>query len=698
MDWKGNLEMRTLLVNDVFEFDGHSFRILYLEANSVYWIDIYKSSGLPEKKLFDDLIELLSVGELRKVKDPFHDIQSNSPAVDSVPFKKRNEFYSFIKNIVDNPGIFDRRVRGTLISDAVNRSGKGAPTIYRLLRRYWQRGQCINALMPDYRNSGAKGKTRNYNKKPGKKTRYGAHDGVIVDESIRIEFRSIIDKLLMRKNKFTVKYAYRRFVESYQAINGIDAQEPSFSQFTYFYYKEYSKSKRITKKASSIEYRKDIRPLHSTATKQTLGPGSRYEIDATIADIYLVDEVDPQKIIGRPTIYMVIDVFSRMVAGYYIGFDNPSYPVAMKALISSFSDKTDIIAKYYKGNDDVFWPCVGVPLTILADRGEFMSHQANYLIEGLGIHLESAPPYRGDAKGIVERYFGTLQSKFKPYCPGVVEGNKIKKHGEKDYRVEARLTISDFTEIIIQSILIHNLYKPLTKYDRAADIPEEVPSVPVHLWNWGIQNRTGRLRAVDIDRAKVLLLPRKKVTVSEEGVKLWGLTYTGTEIFESGWMHRTRGVKRPKGCLAGYDLGSTNHIYLFPDSSKNDYWICNLSDRSREFLGMTWNQVWERQAEQKRILSDVSRQYLDKELGLDLLVKEKLSRPKNRTTEKKSNANRLRRIKSNKSQARELERKNDSLKPKSSQENHADIISFDENKLYKRPKFIPELFQDEDLS
>ncbi|WP_272953158.1 NADH pyrophosphatase zinc ribbon domain-containing protein, partial [Acinetobacter junii] len=40
---------------------------------------------------------------------------------------------------------------------------------------------------------------------------------------------------------------------------------------------------------------------------------------------------DRSKILGRPILYVVIDVFSRMVVGFYIGFHNPSYVVAMQA-------------------------------------------------------------------------------------------------------------------------------------------------------------------------------------------------------------------------------------------------------------------------------------------------------------------------------------------------------------------------------
>lgn len=41
----------------------------------------------------------------------------------------------------------------------MQRHGVTKQTVYRLLRRYWQRGMCKNALLPDYVNSGARGKT-----------------------------------------------------------------------------------------------------------------------------------------------------------------------------------------------------------------------------------------------------------------------------------------------------------------------------------------------------------------------------------------------------------------------------------------------------------------------------------------------------------------------------------------------------------
>ncbi|WP_164907503.1 hypothetical protein [Clostridium septicum] len=48
------------------------------------------------------------------------------------------------------------------------------------------------------------------------------------------------------------------------------------------------------------------------------GPGSLYQIDATVADVYLVSEFNRNWIIGRPVLYMVLDSFSRMIVGFML--------------------------------------------------------------------------------------------------------------------------------------------------------------------------------------------------------------------------------------------------------------------------------------------------------------------------------------------------------------------------------------------
>ncbi|MBX6950175.1 transposase [Providencia rettgeri] len=689
-------------VNETLAFDGKPYRVLFTETSYFYWIGIDENKGLPEKIYFDECNNWVDEGRIEKIPDPYSYLQGESWAKESSVYQESQRNYELIKPIVEGEGAFDKRIRARRLNHAITNSDKGKSTIYRLVRRYWQRGQIKNALLPDYKNSGAAGKRRNFTtSKAGRPRMYGIGSGEPVTENIRKQFRIICDKYLMNDKGYSIRYAYNKFGKAYKLKNP-NAEEheiPTLRQFQYFYKTEYNQATQLTVQTPQGNYNKDVRPLHGTATEQALGPGSRYEIDATIADIYLVDDNDPDKVIGRPTIYMVIDVFSRMVAGFYIGFDNPSFPVSMKALISSFSSKVEACKGYGIEITDEQWPCIGIPDVLLADRGELMSHQANYLVDAIGVRLESAPPRRGDAKGIVERSFGTLQAKFKPYMPGVVSGNKVKKHGEKDYRVEAAVARTDFVEIMLYSILAHNLNKPLEKYDRAPDMPSSLPSIPIELWRWGLQHRTGRLRTVDTEIAKVLLLPRQKVSVSELGVKLWGVTYTGKEIIQTGWMHRSSKVSRPKKLFAAYDLGSVNHIYLFPEEGKNTFWICDISTRSREFRDLTWYQVWERQAAQKQTLAEAKYQFSPVERNFDDLLEKKLKKAKeNRKTSTSSNVQKINEIKANKRQLREQERKELAIKPNRPKQNEvAAVIPLKgEEENYQLPDFIPELFDEDD--
>lgn len=42
-----------------------------------------------------------------------------------------------------------------------------------------------------------------------------------------------------------------------------------------------------------------MRGILGTSTAEVIGPGSRWQIDATIADVYLVSRTDRRRIVGR---------------------------------------------------------------------------------------------------------------------------------------------------------------------------------------------------------------------------------------------------------------------------------------------------------------------------------------------------------------------------------------------------------------
>ncbi len=509
---------------------------------------------------------------------------------------------------------------------------------------------------------------------------------------------------LLTDKGYSFPNAHRRFKDRYQTYFPDVSEEeiPTNWQMKYFYQREYTQVEKIKNRSSRNAYNKDFRPLTGTATMNALGPGSRFEIDATIADIYVVSDVNRSWIVGRPVVYIVIDVFSRLIVGFYIGFENPSYVAAMQALQVAMTDKVDLCSQFDLDIESKDWPAIGLPDAILADRGELLGYQIEYLEKSFSVRLENTPPFRGDAKGIVERNFKTLQADFTPFAPGFVTGNKVKKRGGKDYRLDAKLSISDFKEIILSSILYHNQYDVLKKYDRSADMPVELPSIPLELWNWGIQNRTGRLRSAPEQSVRLSLLPRIEATVSTLGICLFGIYYTCQEAIAEGWMHRAKEVSRPEKVLVAYDPSLVDEVYLFPWKSSREHWLCKLSARSREFVNCSFWEVWQRQEQKKhttaqsKVRAEKHKREHERRVAEKIHDAEKLSPDSSRT----SNSERLSSIRSNRKAELHKEREGRKPTPKVDVKDTAEVIFLHDSPKddYSYPSYVDELFDEEDDS
>lgn len=455
-------------------------------------------------------------------------------------------------------------------------------------------------------------------------------------------------------------------------------------QFRYFYEANYRKNEVVRKRTPRRIYQKDKRALTSTSANLNFGPGARYEIDATIGDLYLVAEEDPGVIIGRPVLYFVKDVFSRMVVGMYVGLENPSWVAAMVALGNAFSDKTAYCREYGVNIRTEDWPSVGVPAGIMADRGELLYKQADVLVNRFGIQLSNSRAYRGDDKAICERFFNTIQSKFRPYVGGVVEPVNGKKRNGKRYELDAVLNLSEFTRMLINLVIIYNTQHVVEGYDFAPDMPTDLPAVPRELWNWGIQHRTGKLRSCDENLARINLLPYETGTVSKVGITFKGLVYTCQEALAAGWFDRIR-QNRPSKVELAFDPRRTNTVYLRPDSASENYWVCELSDRSRRFKGMSFVEAAGILKEMNRTKA-TARQDEDYQKPDALSAVQKIvSTAKKRQEASKTSvtdSERLRGIRQNRATEKEVERDRSGVKsnkqPK--RDSPADVVPFRSNK------------------
>ena len=692
--------------NDVFILNSNRIRILWSNKSVCVWIDIDSVDALPKMCAREELEHFFSIKALEVIPDPHVSITMSFPEKGSKSEKIQDRAWNAIKNVVEvEPDIYVRKTRGPLVQTVLNQAGVTKQTAYRWLRRYWQLGMCKNSLNAQYIHCGASGKERILKeKKTGAPRTMKSGVGINVDEAVKKIFRVVIEKCLLNEDKYEFDYAYNQLLIAFGVPSKCKPEDlnevPTERQFKYFYQKEYSSIEVTRRREGEINYAKDFRPVLNTSTSEVAGPGSRYQIDATIADIYLVSEQDRNKIIGRPTLYFVIDVFSRAIVGMYVGLENASWVSAMGALINTVENKVDYCKKFGIDIDEGMWPTAGLPEVIIGDRGEMLGRHIEILCKAFNVEIENTPPYRADWKGIVERYFRTIQVKMKPFVEGYVTKNPIgkKRHGH-DYRQDGVHTLYEFTQIIINIVLYYNNEHQISTYDADPDLPENIPFNPLQLWNWGIEWRTGRLRRPQVDLTRINLLPHTDATISELGIKLFGCYYTCNMAINRGWFERNyQGIRK---ISVAYDFYSANSIYIRPSDNYEDYIEADLTERSRCYRDLTMWEVW---ARNKIRAKTKARSSMKQRAGAVNLARnlEEIAKTSNEHrplgTELSKNM-RIKGIRDNKTQEREYERNKASGAKGSLEQNIHNVIQINRKEnnsvSFKLPTRLAELLEEE---
>lgn len=103
---------------------------------------------------------------------------------------------------------------------------------------------------------------------------------------------------------------------------------------------------------------------------------------------------------------------------------------------------------------------------------------------------------------------------------------------------------------------------------------------PINLWNWGIQNRKGRLRTVDRNILRLNVLPRGKATISRAGIKFKNLLYGSRQAIEEQWYLKLKN----RSLEIVYDPRHIEKIYI-PHDNGIDFETCILLEPSQQYKG-----------------------------------------------------------------------------------------------------------------
>jgi putative transposase len=169
------------------------------------------------------------------------------------------------------------------------------------------------------------------------------------------------------------------------------------------------------------------------------------QIDHTRADIQLVDENDPSRVIGRPWLTLAVDVATRAVAGYYLSMEAPS-AISVAMCVAHM-----LLPKAENAVEAGLWPMYGTPIRILVDNGkDLRSIAIQRGCEQHGIDLTWRPVRQPHYGGHIERLMGTFMRRVHT-LPGTTFSHS-KQKGDYPSERKACLTLEDFRLWLVEQI------------------------------------------------------------------------------------------------------------------------------------------------------------------------------------------------------------------------------------------------------
>jgi putative transposase len=219
-------------------------------------------------------------------------------------------------------------------------------------------------------------------------------------------------------------------------------------------------------------------------------PNAIWQADHTQLSILLVQE-DGQT--ARPWLTIVIDDYSRAIAGYYLGFDPPSSTRTALALRQGI---------WRKGHPH--WHVCGIPEVLYTDNGsDFTSKHVEQVAVDLKIRLVFSTQGKPQGRGRIERFFRTVNEMFLCELDGYI---RRKRH-------KPSLSLERFEELF-RTFLLETYHRRTSVTTRAA---------PSERWEEGgfLPRMPESLEQLDL----LLMQEVRARKVRRDGIHFQGLRY-----------------------------------------------------------------------------------------------------------------------------------------------------------------------------
>lgn len=503
--------------------------------------------------------------------------------------------YERIEPLVDDPDIFVPSKRNQLLKQRAAEPGSGTPkTLLKDLRNWWQGGQTQDALLGRYAFSGRPDSVGTAGR--GSKTADGHKPYQLTQQDLDFMREVIEDYYFDKKVRRTLTATLQHLHETkyvYTDGNGVQCllplrESPSYRQLKHFLDKRYPKAEQLSRRKGKKRFAQEDRSTEGSIQLECHGVGHIYEFDATIVDVPLVSSGDRSAIVGKPTLYLIIDRYSRLIVGFYLGFENASYSAAVQAILSIGEDKEELCRKLGIPYDPADWPAHGIlPEQFLADQGELMHKKARRIARSMRCTISNVPGLRPDWKPLVECGFMMLHQIIAPDTPAYVPDAEQRKRRAVNRDSEVCQNLHEFLVVIVSAIIAHNKTMQTGYPLSVAQVADGVRPIPRELFVHGIRRRMGQLDRMDLEKVRSELMPRAEATVTEDGIRFENMYYSCPEATSRGWLIEGRRKRKPLTIAFDYRLVDEIIVYA-PDGSGQSF-VATLTKDSCMFEG--WAQA-----------------------------------------------------------------------------------------------------------
>jgi len=241
-----------------------------------------------------------------------------------------------------------------------------------------------------------------------------------------------------------------------------------------------------------------------------------YQIDHTPLDIIIVDSTF-RKPIGRPYLTLALDIYSRMVAGFYISLQAPGYFSVSQCLYNAFLPKDEFLKQQAVDGE---WEIYGIPSKYAVDNGkDLIGLDMQRVCDEFGMVMTRRPVGRPQYGAHVERVLGTINKEIHN-LPGTTFSN-IAQKGEYDSVKNAIFTLDEITKWLTEFIV--NVYHKRVHHGIGM-----TPKKKYYLGIFGDDENPGTgipPIVEDKESIRIALLPTFHRTVQKDGITLDGITY-----------------------------------------------------------------------------------------------------------------------------------------------------------------------------